>query len=83
MTRLAPSWLLNAQATDAGEDAHLPPGVHLRVLPGFGLGLPVAPLLVWRWKSTATRASNTRTLSGPTRRGGSSNRRSPSPRPGR
>ncbi|HEX5927895.1 MAG TPA: hypothetical protein VFY48_00710 [Solirubrobacterales bacterium] len=48
MTRLAPSWLLNAQALDAGEDPHLPSGVHLRVLPGFGLGLPVAPLLVWR-----------------------------------
>lgn len=48
MTRPAPTWALNAAALDAGGDPHLQPGVHVRVLPGPGLGLPLAPLLVSR-----------------------------------
>ncbi|HEV2727830.1 MAG TPA: hypothetical protein VGV34_06020, partial [Solirubrobacterales bacterium] len=48
MSWLAPSWLFGAQAIDAAGDPHLRAGVHLRVLPSFGLGLPVAPLQVGR-----------------------------------
>lgn len=48
MTRFAPPWALSAAAIDARGNPHLQPGVHLRVLPGLSLGLPVAPLLVER-----------------------------------
>jgi hypothetical protein len=48
MSYLAPSWLFSAQALDATQDPHLPPGVHVRALPSFALGLPVAPLQVVR-----------------------------------
>ncbi len=48
MSRLAPTWLLSAQATDAAGDEQLRPGAHLRVLPSLELGLPAAPLLVAR-----------------------------------
>lgn len=45
---LAPSSLLAAQAIDHVGDPQLAAGVHLRVLPSEQLGLPVAPLLVYR-----------------------------------
>lgn len=48
MSRFAPTWALTAAALDGRGDPHLQPGVHLRVLPGPALGLPVAPLLVDR-----------------------------------
>ncbi len=48
MSRFAPPWALTAAALDGRGDPHLRPGVHLRVLPGPTLGLPVAPLLVDR-----------------------------------
>lgn len=48
MSRFAPTWALTAAALDGRDDPHLQPGVHLRVLPGPALGLPVAPLLVDR-----------------------------------
>jgi len=48
VSRFAPTWALTAAALDALSDPHLQPGVHLRVLPGPALGLPVAPLLVDR-----------------------------------
>jgi hypothetical protein len=44
----APFWLFCAQALYASGDPHLLPGVHLRVLPSFALGLPVMPLQVAR-----------------------------------
>ncbi len=50
MTRFAPPWALSAVAIDSGDDPHLRPGVHLRVLPHLALGLPVAPLLVERFE---------------------------------
>jgi len=44
----APRSLLAAQALDHGGDPQLASGVHLRVLPSEQLGLPLAPLLVYR-----------------------------------
>lgn len=49
MTRLAPTWALSAAAINGLNDAHLQPGVHLRVLPHQVIGLPLAPLLVDRY----------------------------------
>jgi hypothetical protein len=48
---LAPNWALSAQAIDVEESPILQarPGIHLRVLPGMALGLPIAPLKVWRF----------------------------------
>lgn len=48
MPAYAPSWAFGLQALDAIGDPHLAPGVHLRVLPGSPLGLPVLPLRLWR-----------------------------------
>jgi hypothetical protein len=48
MSCYAPSWALAAQAIDAAGDPHLAKGVHLRLLPGALLGLPIFPLRVQR-----------------------------------
>jgi hypothetical protein len=48
VTSLAPRSLLAAQAIDHVGDPQLAAGIHLRVLPSEQLGLPVAPLLVYR-----------------------------------
>lgn len=48
MSTLAQPWLLTAAAIEGEGDPHLQPGIHLRVLPGLQIGLPVAPLLVER-----------------------------------
>ncbi len=48
MILLAPPWALVAQAIDGTGDAHLRDGVHLRVVPGPALGLPVAPFRITR-----------------------------------
>jgi hypothetical protein len=48
VSSLAPRSLLAAQAIDHTGDPQLAAGVHLRVLPSEQLGLPVAPLLVYR-----------------------------------
>lgn len=45
---LAPSWAFAAEAIDGIGDTHLPKGVHVRALPSPRLGLPVAPLAVYR-----------------------------------
>ncbi|HEX6935777.1 MAG TPA: hypothetical protein VF227_04595 [Actinomycetes bacterium] len=48
MSTLAQTWALTAAAIETSGDPHLQPGVHLRVLPGLRIGLPVAPLMVDR-----------------------------------
>ena len=48
MSLLAPSWALSALALDSGNDPHLAPGRHLRLLPAPDLGLPLLPLRVHR-----------------------------------
>ncbi len=45
---LAPRWALSGQAIDATGDARLAKGVHVRALLSDALGLPAAPLLVYR-----------------------------------
>lgn len=51
MNGLAPSWALSAQAIHVAAEPALQarPGVHLRVMPGLELGLPVAPLVLRRF----------------------------------
>lgn len=44
----APAWALMAEAIDGIGDPHLPPGIHVRVLPTPRLGLPATPLFVHR-----------------------------------
>ncbi len=48
MSTYAPTWALGAQAIDAAGDPHLATGVHLRLLPGAALGLPIFPFRVHR-----------------------------------
>jgi hypothetical protein len=50
VSSLAPRTLLAAQALDSYGDPQLAPGIHLRVMPNAELGLPVAPLLVYRMR---------------------------------
>jgi hypothetical protein len=45
---LAPRWAFSAQAIDATSDARLAKGIHVRALLSDALGLPAAPLLVYR-----------------------------------
>jgi hypothetical protein len=45
---LAPRWAFSAQAIDATGDARLAKGIHVRALLSDALGLPAAPLLVYR-----------------------------------
>lgn len=45
---LAPRWAFSAQAIDATGDARLAKGIHIRALLSDVLGLPSAPLLVYR-----------------------------------
>lgn len=45
---LAPRWALSAQAIDASGDPRLAKGVHVRALLSDVLGLPAAPLVVYR-----------------------------------
>lgn len=44
----APPWALTADAIDGTGDTHLQPRFHVRLLPSARLGLPAAPLLVYR-----------------------------------
>jgi hypothetical protein len=50
VSTFAPGWALSAQAIYVDESPTLQatPGIHLRVLPGMAMGLPIAPLTVWR-----------------------------------
>jgi hypothetical protein len=57
MLRIAPPWVLFADALHAGgpsapgvKDPHLAPGVHLRVMPRISLGLPSTPIFVSRFR---------------------------------
>ena len=43
---LIPSWAFSGQAVMSGNDAHLAPGLHYRVLTNPLLGLPVVPLAI-------------------------------------
>ena len=45
----APHWSLVAGAIDGAGDTHLPPGLHVRVLPAPKLGVPATPLVVTRY----------------------------------
>ncbi|MDC0715774.1 hypothetical protein [Nannocystis bainbridge] len=44
----APVWAFHAEAIDGVGDTHLPIGIHVRALPSARLGLPAAPLVVYR-----------------------------------
>ncbi|MFY0534324.1 hypothetical protein [Nannocystis pusilla] len=44
----APVWAFHAEAIDGVGDTHLPTGIHVRALPSARLGLPAAPLVVYR-----------------------------------
>ncbi|MCY0995351.1 hypothetical protein OV203_49955 [Nannocystis sp. ILAH1] len=44
----APVWAFHAEAIDGVADTHLPTGIHVRALPSARLGLPAAPLVVYR-----------------------------------
>lgn len=45
---LAPTWAFTAEAIDGQGDTHLPQGIHVRALPSPQLGVPAAPLAVYR-----------------------------------
>ena len=48
MSVIAPPFVLGAVGLDAESDPHLPAGVHFRIVNHAALGLPLAPLLVYR-----------------------------------
>ncbi len=45
---LIPSWAFSGQAVMSGDDAHLAPGLHYRVLTNPLLGLPIVPMAIGR-----------------------------------
>lgn len=48
MKPLPPNWAMGAHALDGAGDAHLQPGIHFRLATSPALGLPLAPLLVYK-----------------------------------
>lgn len=51
MSVLPPSWAMGAVGIDGTADAHLAPGVHLRVFTAPVIGLPIRPFVVYRLSS--------------------------------